>query len=82
MRVFSVTLLSFLATIFTGAGLLLGLPGDFAERAKWITILTPVIWTAFMFYAYWDKKAWRTTAVLSGICFTGVAVIIFVPTPA
>ncbi|WP_262694452.1 hypothetical protein [Kordiimonas aquimaris] len=81
MRVFNVTILSVLATVLIGAGLLLGLPGDFSERALWLTVFIPVIWTAFMFYCYWDKKVWRVTTALIGICLIGIGIVLTTPTP-
>ncbi len=82
MRVLSVTLLSFLATIFFGAGLLLGLPGDFAERALWVTVLVPIIWASFMIYSYWDKKPGRTVLTLTGISLCSLGVVLTTPIPA
>ncbi len=81
MRVVSVTLLSLVATIFLSSALLLALPGDFSERALWITIFVPLIWASFMTYSYWDKKAWRTMLTLGLVSITGIAIVIISPTP-
>lgn len=82
MRVLSVTLLSLVATIFLSSALLLALPGNFAVRALWITILVPVVWAGFMTYSYWDQKAWRTVTVLGAFSIAGIIIVILSPIPA
>lgn len=79
-RLTSIILWSLVATIFFTATLLVKGPGPFAERALWITLTVPIIWTAFQFWTYWDAKPWRVAAgliSLSAIC----AVIVFLSKP-
>lgn len=75
MRAFLVIILSLIATVLTGAALLLGLPVDFAELAIWITFFLPVIWTFIMLYCCWDARKWRVFAVLIFSCFISFGII-------
>lgn len=81
MRVLSVTLLSFLATLLFGAALLLSLPMDFQSKALWLTVWVPLIWMGFMLYCYWDSSKWRVFGVLTLIIIASLATIILSPTP-
>lgn len=79
MRIFAVTILAVLATILIGAAILLGVPGDFAERALWITLAVPIIWGVLIIYCYWDAKRWRILGVLTTLCIVSTGVILTNP---
>lgn len=81
MRHTSAVLISILATLFLGAALLLILPGDFSERAIWLTMCVPVIWTSLILYSYWDKKALRATGVLCSVTIASAAIVFTAPLP-
>lgn len=53
MRAFSLLILSLLAFLFLCSAVLIGVPGEFAEKALWVTIICPIIWLGFMFACYW-----------------------------
>lgn len=81
MRLLSAGLLSFFATVMLGATLLLSLPGDFAERAIWLSVFIPIIWSGFMFYSYWDSRAGRAGLVLFSIIIFGGLAVFLLPVP-
>ena len=75
-RLTSVIWWSLVATIFVGAAGLLVLPGNFADNALWLTLAVPLIWAAFQFWSYWEKRAWRVPAGLIAISVLS-AIIVF-----
>ncbi len=81
MRLFSMLLLSTLATIFLGAALLLRAPGAFDQKALWVSLAVPLIWLGFMLHAYWDAKRWRAVAVPVAGLIIGVAIVFTSPVP-
>ena len=80
-RLMSIILWSLVAAIFFSSAVLLKGPGPFSEKALWITIAVPLIWTAFQFWTYWDGKAWRvTTGLISISIISGAIVFLSQPT--
>ncbi len=76
-RLTSIIVWSLTATIFVSAALLQKAPGPFSEKALWLTLLVPVIWTGFQFWTYWDGKPWRVAGGLISMTVIGMAVILF-----
>lgn len=74
-RLTSIILWSLVATIFFSSAILLKGPGPFSEKALWITIAVPLLWTAFQFWTYWDGKAWRVAAGLISISIISGAIV-------
>lgn len=79
-RLTSVTVWALVASIFFCSALLLTLPGEFKDVARWITFSVPFIWVAFQFYCYWDKKDWRVAANLIAISIVS-GMVVFVTEP-
>lgn len=82
MRLFSLLILSLIAFVLLGSALLLGLPGAFAEKALWITIIGPLVWLGFMFACYWTSKIWRVAALLLLISIGGGIMVLLTDTDA
>ena len=66
-RLTSVIVWSLVATIFVGAAALIALPGNFSDKALWLTLSVPLIWAGFQFWTYWEKSAWRVVIGLVGV---------------
>ncbi|MEM8770804.1 MAG: hypothetical protein AAGD92_04045 [Pseudomonadota bacterium] len=79
-RLTSIILWSLVATIFVTAALLIKAPGQFSERALWLTLAVPIIWTAFQFWTYWDSNKWRVAFGLIAFSVVG-GVIVFLSEP-
>ena len=76
-RLTSAILWSLTATIFSAAAILIAAPGPFSEKALWMTLAVPILWTGFLFWSYWDGKPWRVTGGLISMTVVGLAVIFF-----
>ena len=74
-RLTSAILWSLTATIFSAAALLLTAPGPFSEKALWMTLAVPILWTGFLFWSYWDGQPWRVAGGLVSITVVGLATI-------
>ncbi|MEO1657577.1 MAG: hypothetical protein AAFR65_07635 [Pseudomonadota bacterium] len=80
-RLTSVLFWSLLATLFVGAAALLVMPGAFADKALWLTLLVPVIWAGFQFWTYWEKRDWVVVLGLVSVSLMS-ALIVFTTDPA
>ncbi|NRA29335.1 MAG: hypothetical protein HRU11_03655 [Parvularculaceae bacterium] len=74
-RLTSVIFWALVATIFVGAALLLTMPGTFADKALWLTMFVPVLWAAFQFWTYWEKRSWVVVAGLIGVSLISAAIV-------
>lgn len=81
VRPFAVILLSLICLIFIGAPLTLILPGEFAQKAIWLTIAMPLIWTFLIIYSCWDAKRWRVYAVMIALIIISAILIAITPAP-
>ncbi|MEM9619377.1 MAG: hypothetical protein AAF936_15590 [Pseudomonadota bacterium] len=79
-RLTSIIFWSLVATIFFTSALLMKAPGPFPEKALWLTLAVPIIWTAFQFWTYWDGKPWRVAGGLIAIAIIS-GIIVFVSEP-
>ncbi|MEM1439709.1 MAG: hypothetical protein AAF545_01200 [Pseudomonadota bacterium] len=80
-RLTGTILWSLTATVLGTSGLLLMLPTAFKPTILWTSLATPLIWAAFMFWCYWDARAWRPTAGLILVTLLGTAAVIVLPPP-
>lgn len=74
-RLTSVLVWSFLATLILSAALLLTLPAPFSEKALWLALAVPLIWTGFQFWCYWDGKPRRVAIGLILITLVSGALV-------
>ncbi|MEL6243807.1 MAG: hypothetical protein AAFQ21_00575 [Pseudomonadota bacterium] len=80
-RLTSVILWALIASMLFSAALLLTLPVEFKSLALWMALAVPIIWVAFQFWCYWDKRGWRVTAGLITISILSGAVVFTTPPP-
>ncbi|MGD8327142.1 MAG: hypothetical protein PVF65_09515 [Sphingomonadales bacterium] len=76
-RLSAVVIWALLATIFTCAVLLKVLPGNFADKALWITLFFPLLWALFQTWVYWETKAWRAVLSLVVLTISGALFVFF-----
>ncbi len=80
-RLASVILWALVASMLFSAALLLTLPIEFKSLALWMALAVPLIWVAFQFWCYWDKRGWRVAAGLIVVSIVSGAVVFTTPAP-
>ena len=80
-RLTSVIWWALIASMLLGAALLLTLPLEFRSLALWMALAVPLIWVAFQFWCYWDKRAWRVATGLIVISVVSGYIVITIPPP-
>ena len=80
-RLTSILVWALIAATLFGAVLLLTLPFEFRSLALWLSLAVPLIWVAFQFFCYWDKKGWRVATTLIAISLVSGAIFATVPPP-
>lgn len=76
-RLSAVIIWALFATIFTCAALLKILPGAFADKALWISLVFPILWAVFQMWVYWEAKAWRAVLGLFLLMLSGALIVFF-----
>lgn len=74
-RLTAILVWSLIATIFFSAAILVSAPGAFKDKALWMTLAVPLIWTVFQFLAYWLNKPWRAVFGMMAVSVAGAAVV-------
>lgn len=80
-RLTSVVLWALMASMLLSAALLLTLPIEFKSLALWMALAVPLIWVAFQFWCYWDRRGWRVATGLVVISIVSGAIVFTTPPP-
>ncbi|MEM9179477.1 MAG: hypothetical protein AAGA89_07180 [Pseudomonadota bacterium] len=80
-RLTSVIFWSLLASMLLSAALLLTLPIEFRALAIWMALAVSLIWVAFQFWCYWDKRGWRVATGLILVSMVSGYIVFTVPPP-
>ena len=74
-RLSSLFVWSLVATLMLTSVLLIWLPGEFAEKARWVALSVPLIWVGLQYWCYHEASAKRVTASLIAMsCVFGLVV--------
>lgn len=76
-RLVGVLLWSLVVTIFISAVLFVHLPMSLAEKGSWITVMVPLLWVGFQFWAYWQSRKWIVILVFLGLIFSCALILAF-----
>lgn len=80
-RLTSSVLWSLTATLGLVAGLILLLPTAIKPTLLWMSIVTPLVWVACIFWCHWDLSPRRPAAGLIALTLAGGAVVFLAPSP-
>lgn len=80
-RLTSVIIWSLIASMFLSSALLVILPIEFRALAIWMALAVSLIWVAFQFWCYWDKRGWRVATGLILISVIGGYITFTIPPP-
>ncbi|MEM9404353.1 MAG: hypothetical protein AAGA44_17930 [Pseudomonadota bacterium] len=80
-RLTSTLVWSLTATVAGTAGALLVLPTSIKWTTLWMSLATPLVWAAFMFWCYWDKRPLRPALGLIAITAFGALAVVQLPSP-
>ena len=76
LRLFSGVLLAPVASLAIVLAWVEAFPAETAHRLIWAGLLFPVLWPAFMFYAYWAERAYRPCLLLVMASLASAALIL------
>lgn len=74
-RLTGAILWSFLASISVIIAVINVLPGPAFDRVMSGILFAPLVWVAFQFWCYWERKKWRVTAAMMSVTALSVAAI-------
>ena len=80
-RLTSVIVWSLIAAMLLPSALLVILPFDFRALALWIALAVSLIWVAFQFFCYWDKRGWRVATSLIAVSVLSGYIVFTTPPP-
>lgn len=80
-RLTSIIWWAFVASMLLSAALLVTLPIEFKSLALWMALSVSLVWVAFQFWCYWEKRDWLVATGMIVISLISGIVVATIPPP-